>query len=376
MSGNLLRTLEDEAEQLARVNASLRADVAGLERAARAKDAALMAQAAELDELRLQHEGAAHAAEQRRAELERGDPKLRAHAAALAKQLRAKDAALTAQAAELEALRAARDDALRAARDNAERLRGRDGELRQAAQDRAAVEAAADALEGRLRTVDARSDARVADWITERRRLQAELRREKEAGEALRRADANQRKRAAKLQERLDALAAALRAAPPSPRKATAAAAAASSSPPQLPVRHLSPADALGPPPRAPAPQPPAGGDASGGPSELEWVPLVEHDQLLREQKVLHRRLAQAELAAAAAEAHAKTLAQRLERAERCVATANGNVAAARRPASAAAAARPKPPAAAATPRAAFTPAAAPRPSPAPKPALPVSWRR
>ena len=33
MSGNLLRTLEDEAEQLARVNASLRADVAGLERA-------------------------------------------------------------------------------------------------------------------------------------------------------------------------------------------------------------------------------------------------------------------------------------------------------------------------------------------------------
>ena len=88
MSGNLLRTLEDEAEQLARVNASLRADVAGLERAARAKDAALMAQAAELDELRLQHEGAAHAAEQRRAELERGDPKLRAHAAALAKQLR------------------------------------------------------------------------------------------------------------------------------------------------------------------------------------------------------------------------------------------------------------------------------------------------
>ena len=34
MSGNLLRTLEDEAEQLARVNASLRADVAGLERAA------------------------------------------------------------------------------------------------------------------------------------------------------------------------------------------------------------------------------------------------------------------------------------------------------------------------------------------------------
>ena len=108
----------------------------------------------------------------------------------------------------------------------------------------------------------------------------------------------------------------------------------------------------------------------------LEWVPLVEHDQLLREQKVLHRRLAQAELAAAAAEAHAKALAQRLERAERCVATANGNVAAARRPASAAAAARPKPPAAAATPRAAFTPAAAPRPSPAPKPALPVSWRR
>ena len=53
MSGNLLRTLEDEAEQLARVNASLRSDVAGLERAARAKDAALMAQAAELDELRL-----------------------------------------------------------------------------------------------------------------------------------------------------------------------------------------------------------------------------------------------------------------------------------------------------------------------------------
>ena len=38
-----------------------------------------------------------------------------------------KTLALTAQAAELEALRAARDDALRAARDNAERLRGRDG---------------------------------------------------------------------------------------------------------------------------------------------------------------------------------------------------------------------------------------------------------
>ena len=105
-SGNLLRALEDEAEQLARVNASLRADVAGLERAARAKDAALMAQAAELDSCGCStRRGARGGAAARRAG--RGE-KLRAHAAALAKQLRARRGADGA-GGRLEALRAARD---------------------------------------------------------------------------------------------------------------------------------------------------------------------------------------------------------------------------------------------------------------------------
>lgn len=78
-----------------------------------------------------------------------------------------------------------------------------------------ALESGVDALLERLRAKEAATEARVGEWLQERRRIRDELRKASEVNAGLQKSYAAQVARSSKLKERLDVLAHSLRVCPP-----------------------------------------------------------------------------------------------------------------------------------------------------------------
>lgn len=176
-------------------------------------------------------------------------------------------------------------------------VRARDAAMTYESARGAALESGVDALSSRLRTIEVSGEARVAEWITERRRLQHELRRATEANAALQTSYSAQLARAVKLRERLDTVTLSLRFCPPADADKREA----------LPVRQLSPpgrcscsehcAGASASSNGIPSPAADASGgsggcraSSSGSPSwdaSDAWVPAELFEQLQREVRRL-----------------------------------------------------------------------------------------
>ncbi|KAL1521819.1 hypothetical protein AB1Y20_021470 [Prymnesium parvum] len=218
MSKSLLRELEDENAELSRANLALQQELGLVRKTVAQQEKALVASAALASR---EQEAAAAAREASRAAASRAAA-LEQEARELRGELRVARRESDGRARECARLDAAVQQAREecaSAREAAEALRAalqmREAAVQYEAARGAALEGGVDALAVRLRAAERSGEARVADWLAERRRLQEELRRASDAGAALHKAYGAQLARVARLRERLDMIAHSLRACPP-----------------------------------------------------------------------------------------------------------------------------------------------------------------
>ena len=176
MSKSLLRTLEDETTVLSRTVLSLQQEVDTLRKQATRQGAECAAEAARAQ---ASEEAAAHATHLLRLE-QASTSKLEAASARLEVELRSAQRdvlALSSENARLQAQVAEAAEHNTVTRQEAEELRiavrAREEAVGYESARGAALESGVDALATRLRAVESMNEARVADWLTERRRLQA-----------------------------------------------------------------------------------------------------------------------------------------------------------------------------------------------------------
>ena len=261
-------------------------------------------------------------------ELAKRNAELETSVKTLEEQLRLQGKALGKAEAAAEEQQRAREETARFAAEAHETLREKDAGARSAARSATKFAQSLVALESKVAAHDQEMDQRAAEWLQERARLQAELRKAHDENKQLRKADDSQRARAARLQERLDVLTQSLRSHPPSAHSGVGlsgrvAVASASS----LPVRRMTPAYGSA-----------AGATSYGNAScsaaaaavaSEDSVPLLLHEQLQREVLSLRASLKKAEAQLREREQKAVEMGRKLETAERCAASA---VAASQRP--------------------------------------------
>ena len=209
-------------------------------------------------------------------ELERRNGKLQREVRTLEEQLRAQIRALSEAEAEAAEERAAREDTTRVADEAHEALREQETGARSAARSASKFAQSLVALESKVERHDGQMEARTREWLTERARLQGEVRRVQAECGGLRNKEEASRGRAAKAQERLLVLTQSLRTHPPSAL---------------LPVRHLSGEGEAMREAAARERRALVEGTVPPGESGSESVPLLLHDQLQRETLALRSQV-------------------------------------------------------------------------------------
>lgn len=218
MSKSLLRQLEDENAELSRSNASLRQEINALKKILAQHEKAIVALSAEISvkkeaELQLRHELQLQQASKLALERSNGELKNELRIVTRESADRAREcerlAAAAAKTTEENAVARVAAEELQTA------VKARDVAMHYEAARGAALESGVDALSIRLRAAEVASEARVGEWLAERRRLVEELRRAREANEVLEKTYQAQLARATKLKERLDGITQSLRACPP-----------------------------------------------------------------------------------------------------------------------------------------------------------------